>query len=331
MKKLIVKLAYKTISRTSFFIFLFYFFGAVLLHYSITEYKVIYIKNHRIYQITAVAEDTVSINEILKINGIKHITPVIITSGSIYLDNYQLDVTVNAVDPSYLSQFKLSGNLFPSNSNMPYLLVNSALLENFRNISETPNYNITSNKSCLANLDINRSAVICGIIVDNLSTPQVYMSYNTAKSFLATQDSQNLWISLDINDNDKVINELIKKNLKPSYDLNLVESWKSARKECILTALSSFCFFLCSTILLIKDYHLECFIYSNERYTLLSCGLTKEYLRFIYIIRASITLLYSLIASSIISWWISCLSFLSLLVSTVFAILCLAFTFVSIK
>ncbi len=228
------------------------------------------------YELIAVASNReIYLDRILAIEGVDRVSPVIRLDAII---EYGKDATyscqVQAVYSSYLNLNFTEGNCFSDNSNMPFLIINTAAAED---LTATVNTEILLN---------GHKSVICGIFDDGNEVPSAYMSYDTASRFFPQTGQTELLIALRGKGyGSEVAQELQKQGLSAAFDENLHLRWELQTRQGWLFLLTAAGFLTCAGILIAANRHRELETQYGEAGGLLLAGIMPQEVKWIFMLR----------------------------------------------
>lgn len=167
----LLKIAVCTIPRCGIAAIAFLFLGILALFPACTQYLEYQALQNTPIQVSAsVLGDGASIADVLTVDGVHAATPVLRIDAQFTGKSSGWSGQVQAIDGHFLDIPIQEGQVFPSRSNMPVLLVNPA-----------------SDFSCGETIRLlacgqERAALVCGIVNDESPDPAAYMSCMTAAS-----------------------------------------------------------------------------------------------------------------------------------------------------
>lgn len=255
--------------------------------------------------------ENIDIEELLLIEGVERISPVIRFDTEIKFGEYKLNCQIQAVHSSFLDVELTEGAVFYDDSNMPFLLLNEAAANSFSSDSNTEimiaaNTNITMTMN---NKEVN--ALICGIFEDEKETPVIYMSYDFAKKKLAQESVTTLCLALsNKGESAQVALSLQKEGVNASYAENDDVRWALMAQQVFQFMLSCVGFLVCSTLLLRKQFHAE---NREEIQALQICGLDMAEVNQILSNRLVILYFICIIAVSLVAISFSIFSVIAVL------------------
>ncbi len=250
------------------------------------------------YELMAVASDReIYLDRILAIEGVDRASPVIRLDAAMeHGKDSPYSCQVRAVYSSYLNLNFTEGNCFSDNSNMPFLILNTAAAEDLT---------ATVNAEILVN---GHKSVICGIFDDGSEVPSAYMSYETASRFFPQTGQTELLIALRGKGyGSEVAQELQKQGLRAAFDENLHLRWELQTQQGWLFLLTAAGFLTCAGILIAVNRRRELETQYGETSDLLLAGLLPQEVRWIFPLRITFAVLLNLALVSIIAWVVAIL------------------------
>lgn len=246
--------------------------------------------------IGSTGNEDIALEELLSIEGVKRVSPVVQFDAEIKFGEYKLSCQVQSVHSSFLDVELTEGAVYYDSSNMPFLLLNKAAAESFSadhtDITVATNTNVTMTVN---NEETN--ALICGIFDDEKETPVVYMSYDFAKKTLAPESVTTLLFALSNKGySEQVALSLKKEGITVSYEENGMIRWTLMEQQVIQFMLTCVGFLACSAILIRKQICVE---NKMEIQALLMSGLTMTAVNYILCNRLGILYTICVIAANL--------------------------------
>ncbi len=272
---------------------LFLLFGLYLIFPASQQMMQVSSEKSEPYELMAVAsESEIYLDRILAIEGVDRVGPVIHLDGAMeYGKDSPYSCQVRAVYSSYLELDFKEGNCFSDNSNMPFLILNTAAAEDLT---------ATVNTEVLLN---GHKSVICGIFDDGNEFAAAYMSYDTASRFFPQTGQTELLISLQGKGySSDVAKELQKQGLSAAFDENLQLRWELQTQQGWLFLLTAVGFLTCAGSLIAANRRRELEIQYGETCGLLLAGFMPKEVRWIFPLRIAFAVLLNLALVSIIAW-----------------------------
>lgn len=238
------------------------------------------------YEIIASSDsDYIDMDSLLKIDGVKNVSPIIQIDGEIVYEKYALNCKIMAVYSSYLDLTCTDGVIFPDNSNMPYLILNKAASEGFSN--DEAEVTIDVEETVLLNSNgKERKAIICGIFDDESDSPIAYMSYNYAGKEYAQDVSTSLAFSLDNRGAaEKVYASLQRNGIYANSDSSISLTWELMGQQVWQTMILCISLLTCSVALIREKRKGELKERRDEQTALLSSGMTASEVNTVFPLR----------------------------------------------
>lgn len=255
--------------------------------------------------------ENIDLEELLLIEGVERISPVIRFDTEIQFGEYKLSCQVQAVHSSFLGVKLSEGVIYNDDSNMPFLLLNKFAAESF-SIDDNDKVTVNANANIAMTMDNEATnALICGIFNDEKETPIVYMSYDFAKKTLEQESVTTLLFALsNKGTSEQVALSLQKEGVVATYAENDHVRWELLEQQIFQFALSSIGFLICSTLLLRKQIHAE---NNAEMQALLICGLDMVTVNHILSNRFVILYVICFIVSSLVAMLFDIFSVMAIL------------------
>lgn len=298
----ICKIAFRTIPRCGFAALLLMCIGLYSLFPACKSFQEIQVDKHTSYELNAYTNsNSLNLNTLVQMEGIEKISPVLKLNSSLSIKDYVLNSEVLAVHSSYLQLNFIEGSMYPENSNMPYVILNEAAAESFKQEYKT----MTVYPGDTIQMDaggLSRKAIVCGIFDDGAESPTIYMSYDVAHKEYGTYGHTDLIIVLENKGSaESVISSLHKKGIYANFDSNITLAWDLRLKQCWQTVLLSIVLLVCAALLIRwkrKEESVKC---RSEGYMLLLSGMTASTLRRLYPVRLGMAQLVCMLAASTVA------------------------------
>lgn len=272
MAAFICKAAFHTIPRfgISAILFLciglFFIFPACDTYLQLREEKLVPWE-----MISTTDNENIDLEELLLIEGVDRVSPVIRFDTEIQFGEYKLSCQVQAVHSGFLDVELTEGALYSDSSNMPFLLLNKAAAKSFSSNNNTKIMMAANTNISMTMNNEATNALICGIFNDEKEAPTVYMSYDFAKKMLAKESVTTLLFALSNKGESAHVALLLQKEgINASYAENDDVRWLLMEQQVFQFMLSCIGFLVCSTLLLRKQFHAE---NKEEIQALLMCGI----------------------------------------------------------
>ena len=276
--------------------------GLYALFPACKDFQEIQVDKHTNYELnTSTNSSSLNLNTLIQLDGIEKATPVLSLNASLSIKDYVLNSEVLAVHSSFLQLDFTEGGMYPENSNMPYLILNKAAAESFKQEYKT----ITVCPGDTIQMDagvFSRKAIVCGVFEDGAESPTIYMSYDVAHKEYDTGGNIDLIIVLENKGNaESVVSSLQKKGIYANFDSNIALAWDLRLKQCWQTVLLSIVLLSCAALLIQwkwKEERVKC---RTEGYMLLLSGMTASTLRMLYHIRLAMAQIMCLLTASTVA------------------------------
>ena len=298
----ICKIAFRTIPRCGITAMILICVGLYTLFPACKDFQEIQVDKHTNYELNASTNSSsLNLNTLIQLDGIEKITPVLNLNASLSIKDHVLNSEVLAVHSSYLQLNFIEGSMYPENSNMPYLILNKAAAESFKQEHKT----LTVYPGDTIQMDagvFSRKAIVCGVFEDGAESPTIYMSYDVAHKEYDTGGYVDLIIVLENKGSaESVISSLHKKGIYANFDSNITLAWDLRLKQCWQTVLLSIVLLVCAALLIRwkrKEESVKC---RSEGYMLLLSGMTASTLRVLYHMRLAIGQIACLLIASAVA------------------------------
>ena len=242
------------------------------------------------YELTATTDsDSIDLNTLLQIEGVKRISPVLKLNSSLSTNGFELDCEIKAVYSSFLSLYFLKGTIYPDSSNMPYLILNKAAAKSFSQEHQT----ITVSPEATVMMKVSgadRKAIVCGIFDDGSEMPTVYMSYDVAQKEYGHNGQKELIFLLENKGAaENAVSALQRHNIYGNFDPSITLAWELLQEQCIQTIQLSIGLLACAAVLIREKRKIEIARYRSKTAMLLLSGMTADAVESIYPLRIVIT------------------------------------------
>lgn len=243
--------------------------------------------------------ENIDLEELLLIEGVERISPVIRFDSEIQFGECKLSCQVQAVHSNFLDVELTEGAVYHDSSNMPFLLLNEAAAKSFSSDNDTEIMMAANTDITMTMNNETTNALVCGIFDDKKETPVVYISYDYAKKMLAPESVITLLFALpNKGESARVALSLQKEGINASYAENDDVRWLLMEQQVFQFILSCVGFLVCSTLLLRKQIHAE---NKAEIQSLLICGIDIATVNHILSNRLIILYAICIIVSSLVA------------------------------
>lgn len=258
MGVLIYRIAFRTIPRLGISSMALLAIGFFLLLSGGNFLQQINAERSKTYELVAtISGEYIDSNQILQIEGVERLSPILRSDGTIAYQGYHLDTEILAVYSNYHTLPFSEGVVYPDNSNMPFLILNKVAAEGFS--LDEQKLRIHANDTVILNIDGELfSAVVCGIFDDNIESPMVYVSYDIAKGLWADEQSTEIILALsNVSVISRVVQELREYNLIVEYDYDAKSAWELLVNQAFQSILSGLLLVTCAAVIMQEKRHQE--------------------------------------------------------------------------
>lgn len=260
--------------------------------------------------------EEIALEQLLSIEGIERVSPVIQLDTEIRFGEYKLNCHVRAVHSSFLDVDISEGVIFHDDSNMPFILLNEAAAESFSAANDNTKVMVSANTSVI--MELNNEAtngLVCGIFDDEEETPVVYMSYDFAsRTHMRQSESKFIFALSSKGDIEQIVPSLQEKGISAIYDYNEIVRWETKGQQIWQFVFVSVAFWLCATVLMEN----RCLRFDNvkneENYALAIAGMTIQQLKWIAFFRLFLIYIISLITVCWIAFFTGIFSILAVII-----------------
>lgn len=298
----ICKIALKTIPRCGIAALILLCLGMYFLFPASQTFQQIQTEKNTPYELTATTDsDSIDLNTLLQIEGVKRISPVLKLNSSLSMSGFELDCEIKAVYSSFLSLNFMKGTIYPDSSNMPYLIFNKAAAKSFSQEHQT----ITVSPEDTVMMNVNgtdRKAIVCGIFDDGSEIPTVYMSYDVAqKEYGHNGQTELIFLLENKGAADNAVSSLQRHNIYGNFDPSITLAWELLQEQCIQTILLSIGLLACATALIREKRAAETATTQSETAMLLLAGMTADAVDHVFPLRITWTCTACILAAALIS------------------------------
>lgn len=267
------KISWRTIPRCGAAALLFLFAGMYLLFSTHTLYRDFRAQQSIPFETTAMASaGSVALEELQQIEGINGVSPVCRMDAELIVKENTISCEIMGVLPDYPDLTFLQGSIFPLRSNMPYLIVNEAVVSALGNAIQC------GDAVAIRTGDRKQTAVLCGIFENGSPEPRVYMSYETGISMLSCAAGGELVVTLSGRGVlDSAARELQRYGVLLEYEQGEDVQTALLRQRIGYSALLSICFLISAAALLYERCRHELSVSADERAAVRSSGITALY------------------------------------------------------
>lgn len=314
----ICKIALYTIRRYGKVTLVMLFLGFLFLITTSNAYTQLHKELTTPYTLSGTVTGQADLEKYQGVHCLEATTPVISFDTVLKRQEAFLSGTVTAVLAEYPNLSFTQGNIFPNESNMPFLVMNQYAVEHF--LTENKSYvTLTVNDTVTMTMgEEEHAAIICGIFEDGLEQPVIYMGYTLAARILRKGDSINLLFRLgktaDLESGAKALKKL---GISISYDESLPERWQLTKQQIYQTAISSMVLLLCSAVQMAGRHKLAQIEASPERQALLLSGLNETQVYSVSLLRLFFAQLFCFLTAIALAALLGSISILGLLIGTI--------------
>lgn len=261
--------------------------------------------------IGSTGNEDIALEELLSIEGVKRISPVVKFDAEIKFGEYKLNCQVQSVHSSFLDVELTEGAIYNDDSNMPFLLLNKAAAESFSADDNTKVSVVADTNVTMTVNNEETNALICGVFDDEKETPAVYMSYDFAQKTLTQETAIKLLFALSNKGySEQVAQDLQREGITASYEENDAVRWNMMEQQVWQFILSCIGFLVCTAILFRKQIQAES---KSEFQALLISGMTGEDFRGILLMRLVLLYVLCIMTSSLIAILLGMVSYLGII------------------
>lgn len=245
------------------------------------------------------------LNYFRKLPSVEAVTPVISFDTTLTAGEGTLSGTVTAVAAEYPELTFSQGNIFPNESNMPFLVVNRYAAENFL-VGNSTREALAVNDGITMTIDgEERAAILCGIFEDGQEQPVICMSYTLAsRAFPRTNGIDLLFRLKKAEDLEAAAKALRRQRVSLHYDESIPQGWRLTKQQMYQGFLSALVLLLCAAVQMGVQHRREKGEALPERQALALSGLEEKNIRWILPLRAVFAFLScGLLATALAGVW----------------------------
>ncbi len=295
MTKQILKLAIRTIPRMGLATILFLFWGIYLIFPSAQLYTNMKQGNAVPCELMASTDSSFDETTLLDISGVQSITPILHFNARLSTKKGSCSLTVEAVRSSSLNAAQISGIVFPEESNMPYLLLNTAAVKSFRDEAGRKTDSLDLDGSFVLSADRELPAKVCGVCEDGTAEPMAYMSYTTAYALLGSSGQQGVTLRFTLDNagsEPSVVSKLQELGFAAEVDQTRAIQWTALQAQLKSSALLCLGILASAAVLLCQRWKMEMVQHKESYQALELCGISKRELIGIPVFKIVIILLF---------------------------------------
>ena len=279
MKKQIIKLAIRTIPRMGLATILFLFLGIYLIFPTAQLYIDMKQGNAVPCELLISTDGAFDEAKLWEVRGVQSVTPILRFNATLSTKEASCTLTVEAVRSGALKQDQISGSVFPEESNMPYLVLNTAAVKAFRDEAGRKTDSLDLDGSFVLSADRELPAKVCGVLEDESLDPMAYMSYSVARTILSP-GGQNSGVTLRLTlDNagsePAVVSKLQELGFAAEVDETRAIQWAALQEQLKSSFLLCIGILISSAVLLCQRWKVEMVRYKESYQALELCGIEK--------------------------------------------------------
>lgn len=289
MTKQIIKLAIRTIPRMGLATILFLFLGIYLIFPTARLYIDMKQGNAVPCELVVSTDGAFDEAKLWELQGVQSVTPILRFNATLSTKEASCTLTVEAVRSGALKQDQISGSVFPEESNMPYLVLNTAAVKAFRDEAGKKTDSLDLDGSFVLSADRELPAKVCGILEDDNPEPMAYMSYSVARTILSP-GGQNSGVTLRLTlDNagsePAVVSQLQEFGFMAEVDETRTVQWVAYQERLKSSALLCLGILISAAVLLRQRWKLEKVQYKESCQAVELCGMSKDDIRKVILLR----------------------------------------------
>lgn len=289
MKKQIIKLAIRTIPRMGLATILFLFLGIYLIFPTARLYVDMKQGDTVPYELVVSTDGAFDEAKLWELRGVQSGTPILRFNATLSTKEASCTLTVEAVRSGALKQDQISGSVFPEESNMPYLVLNTAAVKAFRDEAGRKTDSLDLDGSFVLSADRELPAKVCGILGDDNPEPMAYMSYSVARTILSP-GGQNSGVTLRLTlDNagseTAVVSKLQELDFAAEVDEPRAIQWAAYQERLKSSVLLCLGILSSAAVLLRQGWKLEKVQYKESCQAVELCGMSKDDIRKVILLR----------------------------------------------
>ena len=294
MTKQILKLAIRTIPRMGLVTILFLILGIYLIFPTAMLYADMKQGNTVPCELLASTDSSFDEKTLLDLPGIRSITPILHFNASLFTGKASCTLTVEAVRSGALKQDQISGSVFPEESNMPYLVLNTAAVKAFRDEAGRKTDSLDLDGSFVLSAYRELPAKVCGVCEDGKAEPMAYMSYTSAHSLLGTSVQHDITLRFTLENagaEPSVVSKLQELGFAAEVDETRAIQWAALQEQLKSSVLLCLGILTSAAVLMCKSREVERKQYA-EMYQILELnGLSKDTIEGCFLLQIILLLL----------------------------------------
>ena len=291
MTKQIIKLAIRTIPRMGLATILFLFLGIYLIFPTARLYVDMKQGDTVPCELVVSTDGAFDEAKLWELQGVQSVTPILRINATLSTKEASCTLTVEAVRSGALKQDQISGSVFPEESNMPYLVLNTAAVKAFRDEAGRKTDSLDLDGSFVLLADRELPAKVCGVCEDGKAEPMAYMSYTTAHALFGTSGQQGVSLRLTLDNagsEPAVVSKLQELGFLAEADETRTVQWVAYQERPKSSALLCLGILISAAVLLRQGWKLEMVQYAESYQALCYSVLNKGDISFVGYIRVII-------------------------------------------
>ena len=288
MKKQIFKLAIRTIPRMGLATILFLFLGIYLIFPTARLYVDMKQGDAVPCELLISTDGAFDEAKLWELRGVQSVTPILRFNATLSTKEASCTLTVEAVRSGALKQDQISGSVFPEESNMPYLVLNTAAVKAFRDEAGRKTDSLDLDGSFVLSADRELPAKVCGVCEDGKAEPMAYMSYTTAHALFGTSGQQGVSLRLTLDNagsEPAVVSKLQELGFAAEVDETRAIQWAAYQERLKSSVLLCLGILSSAAVLLCQSWKLEMVQYAESYQALELSGLRKAHIRWLFFLR----------------------------------------------
>ena len=288
MTKQIIKLAIRTIPRMGLATILFLFLGIYLIFPTARLYVDMKQGDAVPCELLISTDGAFDEAKLWELRGVQSVTPILRFNATLSTKEASCTLTVEAVRSGALKQDQISGSVFPEESNMPYLVLNTAAVKAFRDEAGRKTDSLDLDGSFVLSADRELPAKVCGVCEDGKAEPMAYMSYTTAHALFGTSGQQGVSLRLTLDNagsEPAVVSKLQELGFAAEVDETRAIQWAAYQERLKSSVLLCLGILSSAAVLLCQSWKLEMVQYAESYQALELSGLRKAHIRWLFFLR----------------------------------------------
>lgn len=304
MTKQIIKLAIRTIPRMGLATILFLFLGIYLIFPTARLYVDMKQGDTVPCELVVSTDGAFDEAKLWELQGVQSVTPILRINATLSTKEASCTLTVEAVRSGALKQDQISGSVFPEESNMPYLVLNTAAVKAFRDEAGRKTDSLDLDGSFVLLADRELPAKVCGVCEDGKAEPMAYMSYTTAHALFDTSGQQGVTLRFTLDNagsEPSVVSKLQEFGFMAEADETRAIQWNALQEQLKSSVLLCLGILTSAAVLLRQGWKLEMVQYAESYQALKYAGFPQKGIRKAVTIRTVFLILILSLLVSLIS------------------------------